>query len=209
MYSKASANLHNTWETYWAHYHGVTKIGAWSQRQSLNVVFRMLRTFHVSKTAHIIDVGCGEGRTLQAIRAAGYRRAIGIDNAKASLAICRNNGLVIDRDVFLRDGTRTGYKAKSFDVVFSEGILEHFLDPTPMIHEMARISKKYILLIQPNHFNLYGLAIAILGHLARNNVREYTYSKNYFIRAFEGEGYRLQSFDYTPLGEFFVLFFTK
>ena len=48
-----------SWEKYWQNYHGVTKIGAWSQKQSLNRALLIIKELALGKNAKIIDVGCG------------------------------------------------------------------------------------------------------------------------------------------------------
>lgn len=199
----------NVWENYWKNYKGVTKIGAWSQKQSINKALQILDEKKIKKSTRIIDMGCGEGKTLIAFREKGYRNIIGIDNTLESIKICEKKGLKEGRDVFLDEASGTKFKNNSLEIVFSEGILEHFKDPIPLISEMSRISKKYVLIIQPNHLNIYGLMIKILGHFLRGGVWEYTFTKKYFKKEFEKFGFFLKTEKYTPLGEFFILLFEK
>ena len=201
--------LKKTWANYWQNYQGVTKTGAWSQRQALKKAFSVITKANVESDIRIIDVGSGEGRTLQAFREKGFNKSIGIDNVQESLEICQSNGLKIKKDVFLADAKKTGFKNKEFDLVFSEGLLEHFLNPEPLIKEMVRISKRYILLIQPNYDSLFGLVIAFWGYLLRNNVKEYSYPKKYFVKRFNNHNFLLRAEKYTPLREFFILLFEK
>lgn len=199
----------STWAKYWKQYHGVTAIGAWSQRLSLAGALTLLTREHIPKTSTVIDIGCGEGRTLLALRLLGYKKSIGIDNSKEALRICRKNGLRINTDIFLANALHTNYKTKSFDVVFSEGLIEHFTDPAPIIREMARVARRYILFIQPNHYSLYGKFIAVVGNKIRNNVREYPYPLSFFESAFKQMNFRLKAKAYTPLREFFILLFER
>lgn len=199
--------LKNIWADYWKNYRGVTRIGAWIQRQSLKKAILLLNQEGIRKENRIIDVGCGEGRTLLVFRKEGFKNSIGIDNTQESLNICRKKGLKIGTDIFLCDAKKTKFKNNEFGLVFSEGLLEHFKNPLPIIKEMARISKKYVILIQPNHYSIFGLAIAVLGHLIRNNVREYSFSKKYFVKQFANFGFYLKAEKQTPLNEFFVLLF--
>jgi SAM-dependent methyltransferase len=201
--------ISSTWAQYWKHYHGVTAIGAWSQRLSLAEALQLLSREHIPKTSMVIDIGCGEGRTLLAFQALGYKKSVGIDNSKEALRICQKNGLRMNTDIFLADAEHIKYKDKLFDVVFSEGLVEHFTDPMPVIHEIARLSRRYILLIQPNHYSLYGRFIAVVGHMLRNNVREYPYPLSFFKSTFRQLNFRLKAKSYTPLREFFILLFER
>jgi len=207
--SDQDRKLKKTWANYWKNYHGVTKIGDWSQRQALSKLFLVIKKERIKKNIKIVDVGCGEGRTLKAFISWGYKNIFGIDNTIESLKICQKNGLKIGKDVFLVEATKTNFIDREFELVFSEGLLEHFKDPSLAIKEICRISKKYILLIQPNHYSLYGLAISVLGYFLRNNIREYSFSKNYFIQRFKNLGFVLKLEKYTPLGEFFILLFER
>jgi ubiquinone/menaquinone biosynthesis C-methylase UbiE len=197
------------WSSYWKDYHGVTKIGAWSQKQALMKALDIASTEHLKKESKIIDIGCGEGRTLKAFRIKGYKKSIGLDFTKESLVICQKNGFTLNKDVFWGDASKLNFKNREFDLVFSEGLLEHFTDPTKIIKEMCRVSKKYVLLIQPNHYSIYGRLISVLGHFLRNNVKEYSFTKEYFIQKFLDEKLYLQKSNSTKFGEFFNLLFKR
>lgn len=204
-----SETVKNNWKAYWKNYKGVTAIGAWSQKKSLEEAFYLIGKERIKRKAAVIDVGCGEGRTLLTFREKGFINSIGLDFAEESLMICRGKGLRLGKDIFKREAAKTGFREKEFSLVFSEGLLEHFKKPEEIIWEMARISNRYILIIQPNHYSLYGLAIAVLGNLLRNNMREYSFPKKYFIREFEKTGFILKRQRYTPLREFFILLFER
>ncbi|MDP3888625.1 MAG: class I SAM-dependent methyltransferase [bacterium] len=202
-------NLRKVWAEYWRNYQGVTKIGAWSQGQALEKVLTILCKKIKNKKLKIIDLGCGEGRTLLEFKKNGFVNIIGVDYTKESLKICQKKGLILNKDIFFDDALKTRFNNCEFDLVFSEGLLEHYKDPTNAIFEMARISKKYILIIQPNHFSFYGLTIALLGPFLRNNVREFSFTKKYFVRKFKNVGFKLEAEEYTPCGEFFILLFVR
>ncbi len=201
--------LDSTWENYWQNYTGVTGFGVWSQQKSLSLALNLIKDQKLTKTSKILDLGCGEGRTLLSFFKTGYKNSIGIDKSPSSIKICQKKGLIKGKNIFLDDALKTRYKSNSFDLVFSEGLLEHFDDPTPIIQEMARLSKKHILIIQPNHFSLFGQAISILGHFLRNNVKEKTFSKKYFINKFSQQNFILKKQKDTPFREFFIMLFSQ
>jgi ubiquinone/menaquinone biosynthesis C-methylase UbiE len=114
-------------------------------------IFSLLEEIKLKKDAKIIDVGCATGRTLESFRNHDYFNSIGIDIQKIKMTICMKRCLKINKDVFLMDIKHNKFKSKSFDLVFSEGLLEHFKDMQPIVDEMCRISKKYVLQLQPNY----------------------------------------------------------
>lgn len=73
----------------------------------------------------ILDLGCGWGPLLNAIRARGAE-GVGVTLSSAQAAACRRNGL----DVHIRDATTiTREDFGGFDAVASLGAFEHFCSP--------------------------------------------------------------------------------
>lgn len=107
------------------------------------------------------------------------------------------------------DGTKTSFKDSEFELIFSEGILEHFIDFSPFVKEMCRISSKYVLLAQPNHFSLAGKIITFLSDHLRQNVKEYDYKVSDFVSIFEKNGFYLKEKKDTPLRDYWIFLFEK
>jgi ubiquinone/menaquinone biosynthesis C-methylase UbiE len=55
------------------------------------------------------------------------------------------------------DGNKLCFKNDSFDLVFNAGVIEHFKDPSSIISEMRRVSKKYVMVWVPQKYHLYTL----------------------------------------------------
>jgi ubiquinone/menaquinone biosynthesis C-methylase UbiE len=148
----------------------------------------------LSKRAKIIDVGCGSGKALFYFRDFGFRNSIGVDISNNALKICESLGLKRGKDVFLMDASKIKFKDRSFDMVFAEGLLEHFKDFTPIAKEMARLSKRYILITQPDHFTPTGKMINLLAsNLEKAHVKEYDYHMSEFVEAFKKLGFDIKS----------------
>ena len=133
------------------------------------------------KTA--IEVGCGLGHTLQFYSDSGYR-CIGIDVSPNAIAVCRKKGL----PAVLRNVEDIN---EQYDLVSSDGMLEHFLDFQPYAMHLMRISRCYVLLIQPNHDSFWGKTLSYLAELLRGNenVFEYNYRIMDFINVFKEHGF--------------------
>jgi len=57
----------------------------------------------------------------------------------------------------------------SFDLVWNFCIVEHFKDPNPLVDEMFRVSKKYVLIMTQNVYNI-GTIPHVIYHKIRNQI---------------------------------------
>lgn len=206
---KDESLLFDRFNSLWARYTGHTRIGLWSIKNAEKKALEMLKTINLPKNSHILDLGCGTGRSMKAFKDEGFSNIVGIDCSQESLKLCQENGLIINRDIFLMDGAHTTFKDGEFDLVFSEGVLEHYKSFSPLVIEMARISKGYIMLVQPSHFSLFGILVFIVTHFFRDNVWEHSYRKKDYCSPFERMGLHLRLFGKTLLGEHIILLFEK
>ena len=146
----------------------------------LKVMSRSLKGLDIKSA---IEVGSGLGYTLSLFEHLGYS-AIGIDISETSIKVCKNKGLHVRQQSLetVRD---------TFDLVSSDGLLEHFLNFEPYAMELMRISEKYVLLIQPNHDSFRGKTIAYFAELTKShkNVFEYNYRIKDFIKVFSNHGF--------------------
>jgi len=70
---------------------------------------------------------------------------IGLDISDKSLKISHGKGIKCVKG----NAEELPFKNDTFDLVYSDGLLEHFLDPKPIIKEIFRVSKKYVCTIVP------------------------------------------------------------
>ncbi|MEM5814512.1 MAG: methyltransferase domain-containing protein [Candidatus Aenigmatarchaeota archaeon] len=195
-----------SWEHEWAGFKGLNIFGKIFARSQRNTVKRFLEGENVPKTAKILDFGCGSGRTLSMFRESGYGNSIGLDVSPSSIKLCEKRGFKAGKDVFLYKGNRAPFRGKTFDLVFADGVLEHFKNFAPIAREMCRLSKRYAVITQPNHFSLYGKLLRISG---RKAVYEYTYNTADFVKAFEKSGFHLIRFARFNFGEHWAFLFAK
>lgn len=161
----------------------------------------------------VLDIGCGLGRTVLFFRKIGLKNTIGIDWSIEGLMVCQGQGLEINKDVFRMDCRQTSFDNGHFRLVFSEGILEHYEDFTPLVREMARISNAYIYILQPNHFSLCGkLRVIVLSKTLKGlneAFPELSYGMEDFIDSFEKTGFKLIQRKNTFFANYTALLFKK
>jgi len=196
---------------------------AWNKYTEPNILGKILYKSRISalrkvltipKESTIIDVGCGCGDTLSIIRRLGYQNSIGIDAAGSSMKMSKQkHGFDVDVDVYFRDAMQTGYPDKHFDMVFSQGMLEHYqetLELGKILDEMCRITKKWILLLQPDQDSTFGLIKGWWERIGRSSwAREYYYSRHYYEYSLKIRGFNLIKSGSINFNEEMYLLFEK
>ncbi len=129
---------------------------------------KLLKTFNDTmvkevrrlKPQSILDVGCGEGFTLERLRKAKIGKQLeGVDYLDLAIKL----GKKTHPELTLKKGSiyDLKYKNNSFDVVICSEVLEHIDDPEKGLEELVRVSKKYVVLSVPNE------PLFMLGNLLR------------------------------------------
>jgi galactose-1-phosphate uridylyltransferase len=100
---------------------------------------------------------------------------------------------------------------KKYDLVMSDGILEHNIDFKPMVKKMCSLSNKYVWIIQPDHSTkIIRLLLLLEAILKPNcNVHEYNFTINDYIDAFSKEKFELERTTTLFFGGYVTLLFRK
>jgi len=149
--SRASTLEH--WESYWKGVGDVETTYSTGDR----LVHEILADGPVAG-ARVLEVGAGTGRdTLGLVRAGAV--GVVLDYSPTSLALvgeqARRQGLTVH--LVQADALAMPFRDGTFDVVFHQGLLEHFRDPQPLLGENARITRRggRVVVDVPQTFHLY------------------------------------------------------
>lgn len=119
--------------------HTTTKV---LQKFLINRFFNtLLGELTLIKPATILDVGCGEGFTLERLRKAGIgEKTIGVDFLDRAIKI----GKEVHPHLDLRQGNvyHLDFPDNSFDYVMCLEVLEHLEHPEKALAELHRVAKK-------------------------------------------------------------------
>lgn len=124
----------------------------------------------LSKTAKIVDLGCGPGYFLDEMKKRKYKNIVGVTLSDEDVKICQNKGHTIQKHDISFLPQSDGYEDESVDFLFLRHSLEHSPYPIISLMEYNRVlkqnSKIYIEVPAPdcdrkhewnlNHYSIFG-----------------------------------------------------
>lgn len=183
MSTSVQGDMRKTWTRYWGEgdtLEGVTLLGRLMFRSKRKVLKRIVKSIQIDS---IIEVGCGRGFTSEVFRGVDAS-FIGIDISAEAVLYCQKKGI---------NAIQKGLEdvEDAYDLVESDGMLEHFLNFEPYAKHLMRISRRYVLLIQPNYDSFSGKTAAYFANILRPkaNVYEFNYRINDFVSVFQDNGF--------------------
>jgi len=138
------------WNKFWKY----GNVGATPTRKNL---FKRFKEIKLPENAKILDVGCGSGTLAHFWKEQGYD-VTGLDISDKSLEITSNKGVYCVKGDVTK---KLPFDDNTFDLVYSDGLLEHFVNPKPILEEIFRVSKRYVLTMVPR-ISLYNWAHNLL-----------------------------------------------
>lgn len=122
-----------------------SKDSAWGSQmeESIRQIFEDL-----PRDRSVLDIGCGEGRGIAALKDMGFEDLAGIDINDEKTA---SPHYQVQDCLTCGDFHELPWEDRSFDYTFSSHALEHALDLTKAIKEMIRVTKLRGFIIVPLH----------------------------------------------------------
>jgi ubiquinone/menaquinone biosynthesis C-methylase UbiE len=119
---------------------------------------------HVPLNGRILDVGCGNGVfTGRLAREGGH--VVGLDFSRHLLDENRHASLVCG------DVATLPFRDATFDVVFEANVLHHIDDRLAVVREMTRVSRRYVVLLEPNRYNPLMLGFSLVIPAERGGLK--------------------------------------
>lgn len=113
----------------------------------------------------VLDLGCGYGKYSGLWGARGAALAVGIDFSPGMVARARARSP--DCHFLVGDASRTPFKDGAFDAVTCMGVANYYRDPGPLLGEMRRLGREFILTFPQRSLlgRLYSLVSRVDIHL--------------------------------------------
>lgn len=136
-----------TWDDYWQSKSFKRRLIEFARRNYFSRIFIAKVTEGLKHGSSILEVGCGSGTYLKTLGQKGYK-CYGVDNSEPALAIARRNC----KNVQLADIFHLPFKNNSIDIIFNQGVMEHFSDQEfdNILKEFCRVSKRVCIIVPSN-----------------------------------------------------------
>ncbi|MDC0335714.1 class I SAM-dependent methyltransferase [Pseudodesulfovibrio sp.] len=201
--NNSNDKLYSAWVERWKNCkeeQKLTVLGRAMFKAKRSVLARVAGEF---RPASILEAGCALGETMAVYHEMGMD-VMGVDISEDAVALCKRKGLnAVHMDMADLDRT--------FDMVSSDGMLEHFLNFEPHAKTLMELAERYVLLIQPNYNSFMGQTLPWLANIIRGtvNVYEYNYRLEDFEAVFKRGGFDLVMSEPVFLDVFRVLVFQR
>jgi ubiquinone/menaquinone biosynthesis C-methylase UbiE len=115
------------------------------RQYALSKIGQIRKYVALDKSQKLLDVGCGNG--FFSYHLDQICDTVGVDFSEKMLA---KNPI---RQKFLMDASRLSFQDFAFDVVFCHALLHHVGNIDEVLQEMRRVSRKYVVVLEPNRNN--------------------------------------------------------
>jgi SAM-dependent methyltransferase len=134
----------------------------------------------------VFDLGCGRGIASVYFEQSD-KRLVGIDFAHNQL----KGNPIAGMEHLVALGDTVPFAANTFDLVTCWEVLHHVETPSAVIAEMARLSREWIVIFEPNILNPAQLLFSLLVPAERNSLR---LSRSIIEHSLEHSGFRVVHF---------------
>ncbi len=132
------------WNSVWSSKKLIHKFVNYARNSFTRDVYKTLFKKYINKNTTLLEVGCGSSTTSLYL-APNLKEFVGIDISEEALSLSRKKAkeLGVTNAKFVKgDCFKMPFKDGSFDMVWSQGLLEHFDNPKGILKEKVRVCKK-------------------------------------------------------------------
>lgn len=143
----------------------------------------------------VLEVGAGSGRDSIELARRGALVTV-IDYVPSSLSVVAANAesAGVSLDLVCGDATNMPFLEGTFDIVFHQGLMEHFRDPNPLLQDNRRVLKPggHVVIDVPQRWHIYTVGKKVLIAMDKWFAGwETEYSIRELSRIVEGQGFEV------------------
>lgn len=171
-------------------YNSVYYKNAKANKKQSSHLSRLASKMRIQAGIDVLDVACGKGEWLLAVRERGGNIA-GIDLSFKAINICKT--ILPDGEFYIGTAETLPFEDKRFHIVSCLGAIEHFLDPQAALKEMVRIARDdaTFLLLVPNK-DFLTRKLGFFGGTAQADIREEVRTLQEWKELFEEAGLQIE-----------------
>ncbi len=154
-------NTREFYESFWGEHRTSLETQLAIHQESRRPLLRLLEnSLPKDRPACFLEVGCGTALdSCLLMKRCAAARGVAMDLSVRAVALAKANAaaMQLPLETLAADLTALPFPEASFDLVFSQGVLEHFTDPAPAMAEQARVLRPGGVLVVdvPQKFNPY------------------------------------------------------
>jgi len=137
----------------------------------LEVVQKYVESLQQRGPVNVLEIGCGTAIDSYYIAEHTKAKVWAVDISSRAMQVADKVGRYFNSRISLKvaDAVKTDFKDSFFNLIFSQGVIEHFKDPIPLIREQTRLLGEdgYIIIDVPQKYNLYALYRKLLIKMGR------------------------------------------
>lgn len=154
-----------------------------SERKSfLQLIQKYVESVQSRGPVNVLEIGCGTAIDSYYIAEHTKANIWALDISPKSMQVAEKVGRYFNRKINLNvaDAVKTGFKDNFFNLIFSQGVIEHFKNPIPVMKEQMRLlcNSGYLIIDVPQKYNIYTLFRKLLTKTGR---WPYGWEKGYSI----------------------------
>jgi SAM-dependent methyltransferase len=157
----------------------------------LVIIEKYIKQLQAEEKINVLEVGCGTAIDSYCIAKNPKVECWALDISPEAIELAKEIGRHFKDKINLKvaDAMNTGFPDGFFNLIFSQGVMEHFKDPLPVIREQVKILSEggYIIIDVPQKYNIYTLYRRIFTLLGK---WPYGWERSYSLRELRKLGNR-------------------
>lgn len=154
----------------------------------LRYIDKSLKKHNYSRQMSLLDIGCGNGFFTYYFEKSYHTVALDF-----SLSMLKKNPAL---EKICASANKLPFSDRSFDILFCSNLLHHAENVEGIISEMKRVSRKYIILSEPNRDNPLMFLFGLLKKAERGSLK---FSLDYMKRILLEANLNIITYDHTGI----------
>jgi len=137
----------------------------------IQMIQKYVKSLQNKGPVNVLEIGCGTAIDSYYIAEHTHANVWAIDISSKAIQVAERVGRHFNGKINLKvaDALSTDFKDSFFNLIFSQGVIEHFKNPVPLMREHKRLlgDDGYLIIDVPQKYNIYTLFRKLLIRMGR------------------------------------------